>query len=125
MRRMRVLATAVAVAVAVGVISFKLGRTLSVREPVATGMPAKIAEPELVTGTIASLRSPCRRSRTRRRRPRSRAPLHSRRPTVPMPPPRRARPAGIRMRSASPALWRSIPPAGPASASSNSRPTIS
>ena len=54
MRRTRVLATAVAVAVAVGVISFKLGRTLSVQEPVATGMPVKIAEPELVTGTIAS-----------------------------------------------------------------------
>ena len=54
MRRTRVFATAVAVAVAVGVISFKLGRTLSVQEPVATGMPVKIAEPELVTGTIAS-----------------------------------------------------------------------
>jgi peptidoglycan/xylan/chitin deacetylase (PgdA/CDA1 family) len=54
MRRMTVLATAGAVAVAVGVISFTLGRTLSVQEPVATGMPVKIAEPELVTGTIAS-----------------------------------------------------------------------
>ena len=54
MRRTRVLATAVAVAVAVGVISFKLSRTLSVQEPVATGIPVKIAEAELVTGTIAS-----------------------------------------------------------------------
>jgi peptidoglycan/xylan/chitin deacetylase (PgdA/CDA1 family) len=51
---MTVLATAGAVAVAVGVISFTLGRTLSVREPVATAMPAKVAEPELMTGTIAS-----------------------------------------------------------------------
>jgi peptidoglycan/xylan/chitin deacetylase (PgdA/CDA1 family) len=54
MRRMRVLATAGTVAVVVGVISFTLGRTLSVQEPVATGMPVKIAEPELVTGTIPS-----------------------------------------------------------------------
>ena len=54
MRKMTVLATAGAVAVAVGVISFTLGRTLSVQEPVATGTPVKIAEPELVTGTIAS-----------------------------------------------------------------------
>ena len=54
MRKMTVLATAGAVAVTVGVISFTFGRTLSVQEPVATGTPVKIAEPELVTGTIAS-----------------------------------------------------------------------
>ena len=54
MRKMTVLATAGAVAVTVGVISFTFGRTLTVQEPVATGTPVKIAEPELVTGTIAS-----------------------------------------------------------------------
>jgi peptidoglycan/xylan/chitin deacetylase (PgdA/CDA1 family) len=56
MHRMAFLATAGAIAVAmvVGAISFTLGRTLSVREPVAATMPVKIAEPELVTGTIAS-----------------------------------------------------------------------
>ena len=54
MRRMTVLAAAGAIAVAVGVVSFTLGRALTVRGPVATAMPAKIAEPELVTGTIAS-----------------------------------------------------------------------
>jgi peptidoglycan/xylan/chitin deacetylase (PgdA/CDA1 family) len=48
------LATAGAVAVAVGVISFTLGRALTVREPIATAMPAKVTEPGLVTGTIAS-----------------------------------------------------------------------
>jgi peptidoglycan/xylan/chitin deacetylase (PgdA/CDA1 family) len=45
---------AIAVAVVVGVISFTLGRAFTVREPAASAMPAKIAEPELVTGTIAS-----------------------------------------------------------------------
>src|SRR5471032_857141 len=54
MRRMTVLAAAGAVAVAVGVISFTLGRALTVQEPVATAMPATVAGPELVTGTIAS-----------------------------------------------------------------------
>jgi peptidoglycan/xylan/chitin deacetylase (PgdA/CDA1 family) len=54
MRRMTVLAAAGAIAVAVGVVSFTLGRALTVRGPVATAMPAKVAEPELVTGTIAS-----------------------------------------------------------------------
>src|SRR5450830_1771811 len=54
MRRIAVLATAGAVAVAVGVISFTLGRALTVREPIATAMPAKVTEPGLVTGTIAS-----------------------------------------------------------------------
>ena len=49
-----VTAGAIAVAVVVGVISFTLGRTFPVREPAATAMPAKVAEPELVTGTIAS-----------------------------------------------------------------------
>jgi peptidoglycan/xylan/chitin deacetylase (PgdA/CDA1 family) len=51
---MMVLAAAGAVVVAVGAISFTFGRTLTVREPVATAMPAKVAEPELVTGTIVS-----------------------------------------------------------------------
>src|SRR5664279_872030 len=54
MRRMMVLAAAGAVVVAVGAISFTFGRALTVREPVATAMPAKVAEPELVTGTIVS-----------------------------------------------------------------------
>lgn len=54
MRRMTVLAAAGAIAVAVGVVSFTFGQALTVRGPVATAMPAKIAEPELVTGTIAS-----------------------------------------------------------------------
>jgi peptidoglycan/xylan/chitin deacetylase (PgdA/CDA1 family) len=51
MRRMTVLAVAGALALAVGAT---LGRALMVREPVATLMPAKVAEPELVTSTIAS-----------------------------------------------------------------------
>ena len=54
MRRMTVLAAAGAVVVAVGVTSFTLGQALTVREPVATAMPAKLGRPELVTGTIAS-----------------------------------------------------------------------
>ena len=54
MRRITVLAAAGGVAVAVGVISFTLGRALTVREPAPTAMSAKVAEPELVTGTIAS-----------------------------------------------------------------------
>ena len=54
MRRMTVLTAAGAIVVTVGVISFTLGRALTVREPVATAMPAKVAESELVTGTIAS-----------------------------------------------------------------------
>ena len=49
MRRITVLA---AVAVAVGMI-ITLGRTLTVREPIANVMPAKTPEPELVTSTIA------------------------------------------------------------------------
>jgi peptidoglycan/xylan/chitin deacetylase (PgdA/CDA1 family) len=53
---MAFLATAgvIAVAVVVGTISFTLGRAFTVREPVAIAGPAKVAEPELVTGTIAS-----------------------------------------------------------------------
>ena len=35
-------------------ISFTLSRSGTVQEPAATAMPAKVAEPELVTGTIAS-----------------------------------------------------------------------
>ena len=56
MHRMAFLATAgvIAVAVVVGAISFTLGRAFTVREPVAIAGPAKVAEPELVTGTIAS-----------------------------------------------------------------------
>ena len=53
MRRMTVLAAA-AIAVAVGAFSFTLGRAFTVRGPVATTMPAKLAESELATGTIAS-----------------------------------------------------------------------
>ena len=83
MRRMTVLAAAGAVAVAIGVISFTLGRALTVREPVATAMPVKIAEPELVTGTIASRPIPVQaqpQAQAHRRHQshfrRSRAPLH-------------------------------------------------
>ena len=54
MRRIAVLATAGAVTLAVGMISFALGRAIPVREPVASVMPAKIAEPQLVTGTIST-----------------------------------------------------------------------
>ena len=54
MRRTTVLAAAGAIAVAVGAISFTLGRALTVRGPVATTMPAKLAASELATGTIAS-----------------------------------------------------------------------
>src|SRR3974377_1564735 len=51
MRRMIILAAAGAVAVAVGVISSTL--VFTARGPVATVTPAKVTEPELVTGTIA------------------------------------------------------------------------
>jgi hypothetical protein len=54
MCRMTVLVAAGVVAVGVGVISFTLGRALTVREPVAAAMPAKVAEPQLLTGTIAA-----------------------------------------------------------------------
>jgi len=54
MGRISVLAAAGVVAVAVGLGSFTFVRSYSVQEPVATTMPAKVAEPELVTGTIAS-----------------------------------------------------------------------
>jgi peptidoglycan/xylan/chitin deacetylase (PgdA/CDA1 family) len=47
------LAAASVVAVAVGLVSF-LARPYSVQEQVAITMPAKVAEPELVTSTIAS-----------------------------------------------------------------------
>ncbi len=54
MHRITVLAAAGGVVIAVGVTSFTLGRALTVREPAPTVMSAKVAEPELVTGTIAS-----------------------------------------------------------------------
>jgi len=38
-----------------GVISFTLGRALTVRKPVATAMPAKVVEPEMVLGIEAHL----------------------------------------------------------------------
>ena len=52
MRRMTVLATAGAVAVALAMISFTLGRTFTVREPVANITPVKALAPELMTSTI-------------------------------------------------------------------------
>jgi peptidoglycan/xylan/chitin deacetylase (PgdA/CDA1 family) len=55
MRKMKVLAAAGAVAAATGVISFT---ALTAWEPIGIATPAKIAEPELVTGTIASRPSP-------------------------------------------------------------------
>jgi peptidoglycan/xylan/chitin deacetylase (PgdA/CDA1 family) len=54
MRRITVLTVAGAVAVAVGLISFTLGRARPVPQPNATAAPTKVAEPELVTGTIAA-----------------------------------------------------------------------
>ena len=54
MHRMTVLAAAGAVAVVVGVISFTLGRAMTAREPVAATIAPKVADAELVTGTIAS-----------------------------------------------------------------------
>ena len=54
MHRMTVLAAAGAVAVAVGVISFTLGRAMTAREPAAATIAPKVADAELVTGTIAS-----------------------------------------------------------------------
>ena len=54
MRRMTVLATAGAVAVPLGMISFTLGRTFTVREPVANTTPVKALAPERVTSTIDS-----------------------------------------------------------------------
>jgi peptidoglycan/xylan/chitin deacetylase (PgdA/CDA1 family) len=56
MRRMTILVAASAVALAVGVISFTGGRELTIQEPAVT--PSKIAEPELMTGTIASRPAP-------------------------------------------------------------------
>jgi peptidoglycan/xylan/chitin deacetylase (PgdA/CDA1 family) len=54
MRRITVLAAAGAATVAVGAISFTVGRVLTVREPATPAMLTKVAEPVLVTGTIAS-----------------------------------------------------------------------
>jgi len=58
MRRITVLAAAGAVAIAVGAISFTVGRTSAVRQPVATAVSAKFVEPELATGAIASPQIP-------------------------------------------------------------------
>src|SRR5262249_7496531 len=58
MRRITVLAAAGVVSVAVGVISFMLGRAPTIREPVSTVMPAKVAESTLVTGAISSRQIP-------------------------------------------------------------------
>jgi len=58
MRRITVLAAAGVVSVAVGVISFMLGRAPTIREPVPTVMPAKVAESTLVTGAISSRQIP-------------------------------------------------------------------
>ena len=50
MRRITVLAAAGAVAVVVALVSFSLGGARTVQQqPVATTVPAKIAEPEVVT----------------------------------------------------------------------------
>jgi peptidoglycan/xylan/chitin deacetylase (PgdA/CDA1 family) len=55
MRRAMVLIAAGAVAVATGVVGFTLGRTRSVPQPVATALPAQVAEPEVgVTGVKPS-----------------------------------------------------------------------
>jgi peptidoglycan/xylan/chitin deacetylase (PgdA/CDA1 family) len=51
---MTVLVAASTIALAAGVITFTLSRILAVKEPIAAAIPAKVAEPELVTGTIAS-----------------------------------------------------------------------
>jgi hypothetical protein len=61
MRRMTFLAAAGAVTVAVGIISFTLGRTM-VQNSVATVIPTKVAESELVTGTIVSRLIPAQSS---------------------------------------------------------------
>jgi peptidoglycan/xylan/chitin deacetylase (PgdA/CDA1 family) len=50
---MTFLAAAGVVAAAVGIISFTVGRA-TVQKPVATVIPTKVVEPELVTGTIVS-----------------------------------------------------------------------
>ena len=55
MRRMTVLTAAGLVAVAVGVVSYSFGRSRAMQEPPATALPAKVAEPEIVTATSPSL----------------------------------------------------------------------
>lgn len=54
MHRMAVLSAAGVVAAAVGVVSYNFGRSSSVQEPALAALPAKVAEPELVTGTNPS-----------------------------------------------------------------------
>ena len=54
MRRITILAAAGAIAVAVGMIGYTLGRSFAARETAATIAPVKVADAELVTGTIAS-----------------------------------------------------------------------
>src|SRR5712692_2066629 len=53
-RRITVLAAGAAFVVAVAVAAFSIGRTGKVHEPVAKAAPAKVADAELTTGTIAS-----------------------------------------------------------------------
>ncbi len=60
MSRITFLAASGALAVALGVIGFTIGRTLAARQPVAIAVPAKVVEPELTTGTIASPPIPAR-----------------------------------------------------------------
>jgi len=54
MRRITVVAAAGAISLALGVIGFTLGRAITVGQTAATALPAKIADSELATGTIAS-----------------------------------------------------------------------
>jgi peptidoglycan-N-acetylglucosamine deacetylase len=59
MRRITVLAAAGAIVVAVGGISFTVGRAFTAKAPVAAAMaPSKVADSDLVTGSIASRTSP-------------------------------------------------------------------
>ena len=57
-RRITVLAAGAAFVVAVAVSAFSIGRTGKVHEPVAKAAPAKVADGDLTTGTIASRPAP-------------------------------------------------------------------
>ena len=54
MRRMMVLSAAGVAAVAVGLVSYTFGLSRAVQEPAAIALPAKIPEPDIVTGTNPS-----------------------------------------------------------------------